>query len=91
MVLDYSGINELLQTGFRLYYVDSGIRNFNSYIQGTSYRPFISFDYLTCDPNATCNQSAGTCTCNAGFTGSGTSCRGTLIVVLRLFIYVKSR
>ena len=38
------------------------------------YKAYVKFDYYTCDPNATCNQSAGLCVCNLYYSGVGTSC-----------------
>ena len=36
-----------------------------------------------CDKNATCGNTAGsfTCTCNIGYTGNGTHCRGKIFMV----------
>ena len=40
-----------------------------------------------CDDNASCSNNAGgfTCTCNAGYTGSGVSCSGNFVNIC-LFI-----
>ena len=38
-----------------------------------------------CDDNASCSNNAGgfTCTCNAGYTGSGVSCSGNCCFVIQ--------
>ena len=42
-------------------------------------------DIDNCHPNATCTDSNGgfECSCNPGFTGSGTDCAGKILVVTR--------
>ena len=42
---------------------------------GKNNKPYIKFDYTTCDVNASCNAN-NMCVCNSGYMGSGASCTG---------------
>ena len=67
----------VFQTGFRHAFSDSRDVYFITWASGPDYGTFLSFNYRICDPNATCDQTSGSCTCNFGYSGSGATCTGT--------------
>lgn len=44
----------------------------------------------TCNIDAICSDTEGsfTCSCKAGFTGNGITCRGRLIYLIVIYIYM---
>ena len=75
LLLYFWTLTRRLQAGFRNYYYSTNKvtwETHRSFFWSGSYKPYIDFNYLTCDVNAICSN--GNCVCSQYYSGTGVAC-----------------